>query len=86
MGTDGSGPIAARTPDDQVPILRHAETRAAALGVATWSLEVPMVNGVAMRHLLDRGLRIDPFLTLLMSSRPFGQFDRFIGFSPPLIL
>jgi hypothetical protein len=45
-----------------------------------------MVNQVAVRHLLDRGFKIDPFLTLLMSSRPFGQFDRFIGFGPPLVL
>jgi hypothetical protein len=29
---------------------------------------------------------MDAFLTLFMSSRPFGQFDRFIGFSPPLFL
>ena len=86
IGLDGCGPLAALEPEDQLPMLRHVETRAAQLGVSTWSLEVPMVNGVAMRHLLDRGLRIDPFMTLLMSSRPFGQFDRFIGFSPPFIL
>jgi hypothetical protein len=45
-----------------------------------------MVNEVAVRHLLDRGFKIDPFLTILMSSRPFGRFDRFIGFAPPLVL
>ena len=32
------------------------------------------------------GLRFDPFYTFLMSSRPFGRFDRFIGFSPPFVL
>jgi hypothetical protein len=47
---------------------------------------VPSVNAVAVRHLLGRGFRLDPFVTNLMSSRPFGQFDRFIGFSPPLFL
>ncbi|MGH2456287.1 MAG: GNAT family N-acetyltransferase [Candidatus Limnocylindria bacterium] len=86
VGRAGSGPVAALDPDDQVPILRHLEARAAALAVAEWSLEVPMINEVAMRHLLGRGFRMDPFLTLLMSSRPFGQFDRFIGFAPPFIL
>jgi GNAT superfamily N-acetyltransferase len=81
-----SGPIAALEPEDQVPILRHVESRAAALGVGPLSLEVPMPNEVAVRHLLSRGFRIDPFYTFLMSSRPFGRFDRFIGFSPPFIL
>ena len=81
-----SGPIASLDAADQEPILRHVEARAAALGVPTLSLEVPMPNEVAMRHLLGRGLRIDPFYTFLMSSRPFGQFDRYIGFSPPFVL
>jgi GNAT superfamily N-acetyltransferase len=86
IGADGSGPIATLEAEDQAPILRHIETRAAEIGVPLLSLEVPMINGVAMRHLLDRGFRIDPFLTLLMSNRPFGQFDRYVGFSPPFIL
>ncbi|MDQ2854457.1 MAG: hypothetical protein M3R32_06310 [Chloroflexota bacterium] len=45
-----------------------------------------MVNEIAMRHLLGQGYRMDTFLTLLLSSRPFGQFDRFIGFGPPIVL
>lgn len=64
IGTEGNGPVAALQPEDQVPILLHLESRAADLGVPTWSLEVPMINDVTMRHLLDRGFRIDPFLTL----------------------
>jgi GNAT superfamily N-acetyltransferase len=86
VSADGSGPIAALDPADQPAILSHVETRAADLGVEELSLEVPMVNEVAVRHLLDRGLRFDPFYTFLMSSRPFGRFDRFIGFSPPFVL
>jgi hypothetical protein len=35
-----------------------------------------------MRHLLARGFQIDCWVNLLMSNRPFGQFDRFIAFSP----
>ena len=81
-----TGPIATLDPADQVPILRHVESRAAAIGVPMLSLEVPMPNEVAVRHLLSRGFRIDPFYTFLMSSRPFGQFDRFIGFAPPFFL
>lgn len=82
----GSGPIAALDPADQPAILAHVESRAAALGVDEVSLELPMVNEVAVRHLLDRGFRFDPFYTFLMSSRPFGRFDRYIGFSPPFVL
>ncbi|HET9417213.1 MAG TPA: GNAT family N-acetyltransferase [Candidatus Limnocylindria bacterium] len=86
VGPGGTGPIAALDPGDQVAILGHVEARAAELGIEELSLEVPMVNDVAVRHLLDRGFRFDPFYTFLMSSRPFGRFDRFIGFSPPWVL
>jgi hypothetical protein len=86
VGATGSGPIAALDPADQVPILRHVEARAATLDREELGLEVPMVNEIAIRHLLSRGFKMDQFLTLLMSSRPFGQFDRFIGFAPPFVL
>jgi GNAT superfamily N-acetyltransferase len=81
-----SGPIAALDPRDQAAILCHVETRAVELAIDELSLELPMVNEVAVRHLLDRGFRFDPFYTFLMSSRPFGQFDRYVGFSPPFVL
>lgn len=86
VGQADSGPIAALEPGDQVPILSHLEARAAELGRDSLAFEVPMPNEVAMRHLLSRGFRIDPFYTFLMSSRPFGRFDRFVGFSPPFTL
>jgi hypothetical protein len=86
IGQAGSGPIAALDPLGQVPILLHLEARAKALGRAEVSFEVPMLNEVAMRHLLGRRFRMDPFMTFLLSSRPFGQFDRFIPFSPPFTL
>ena len=81
-----TGPIAALDPADQVPILLHIEARAKALGSSEVIFVVPMINEVAMRHLLGRRFQMDPFLMLLLSSRPFGQFDRFIGFSPPFML
>ena len=86
IGSSGSGPIATLDPAYQVPILLHLEARAKALGRSEVSFEVPMINEVAMRHLLGRRFQMDPFLTLLLSSRPFGQFDRFMSFSPPFIL
>lgn len=86
VGLGGAGPIAALDPADLPEILRHVETRAAAIGVESLELEVPSINAVAVRHLLGRGFRINPWINYLMSNRPFGQFDRFIGFSPPLFL
>ena len=86
VGPAGSGPIATLEARDLPGVLLHVESRARALGMAKLELEVPSVAETAVRHLLDRGYRISPWLNLLMSDRPFGQFDRFIGFSPPLFL
>ncbi len=86
VGRPSSGPLVALEPGYQASMLRHVEGRAAELEVETLTLEIPMVNEVAARHLLNRGFKFDAFLTLLMSSRPFGKFDRFIGLSPPLVL
>ena len=86
VSKDGSGPVVALEPADQVPILRHAEGRAHDLGMSELTFEVPMPNEIAMRHLLGRGFRIVPPLTLLMSSVPFGKFDRFLPFGPSAIL
>jgi GNAT superfamily N-acetyltransferase len=86
VGARGTGPIAALDPADMPDVLLHVETRAAALGVERLELEVPSPNAEAIRHLLGRGFRIDPWINYLMSNVPFGQFDRFIGFSPPLFL
>jgi GNAT superfamily N-acetyltransferase len=86
IGQVGSGPVVALDPNDQTAVLLHLEGRAHALGREKLGFEVPSVNEVALRHLLGRGYRIDTFLTLLLSSRPFGQFDRFIGFAPPFVL
>ncbi len=86
VAPSGTGPVAALAPADQVPILLHLEARAKALGISEVTFEVPMINEVAVRHLLDRRFRMDSFLTLLMASRPFGQFDRFLGLSPQFVL
>lgn len=82
----GVGPIAASDPGDLPAILDTVLRRCVEIGVETVSFEVPMSNGIALRHLLGRGLRIDPFLTLLLSNREFGQMDRYISYSPPIFL
>jgi hypothetical protein len=73
-------------PADLPQILLHVEGRAANLGSEHLDLQVPAPNEVATRHLLSRGFRLDPWLNLLMSNRPFGRFDRFVGFGPPVFL
>ncbi len=86
VGREGAGPIAALDADDLPEQLLHVEARAHALGAGRLTLEVPSVNDVAVRHLMSRGFQLDPWLNVLMSSRPFGRFDRFIPFSPPMFL
>jgi GNAT superfamily N-acetyltransferase len=82
VGRDGAGPIAALAAEDLAAELLHVEGRARALDVPRLVLEVPGLNAVAVRHLMARGFRIDPWVNLLMSNRPFGRFDRFVAFSP----
>lgn len=86
VGIGGPGPIAALEPVHVAEILLHVEERAHAAGRPELNFEVPAPNVVAVRHLLARGFRLDPFVTFLMANRPFGRFDRFIGFAPPFIL
>jgi GNAT superfamily N-acetyltransferase len=80
------GPIAALEPADLPAILGHVERLVVDAGAERLELEVPGVNEVAIRHLLGRGFHIDPWINVLMSNRPFGRFDRYIGFSPPIFL
>ena len=82
----GVGPIGALDPADLPPILDEVLRRASLAGLETVTFEVPMSNGVALRHLLGRGLRIDPFLTILLSNRDFGRMDRYVANSPPIFL
>lgn len=86
IGLDGVGPVAALEPQHLPDVLDHVEARAVAIGREDIGFEVPAPNVVAIRHLLARGYRIDPFVTYLMANRPFGQFDRYLGFTPPFVL
>lgn len=86
VGTDGIGPIAALAPSDLPAILLHVEGLAHSLGIERLEFQVPAPNEVAIRHLMRRGYRFDSWINFLMSDRPFGQFDRFLPFSPPLFL
>jgi len=82
----GIGPVVAIRPQEMPGILDHLERRAAELKIEEITLDVPGPNEAAMRHLLDRGMKLDTFVTVMMSSRPFGDFERFISFAPPFVL
>ncbi len=86
VGTGGVGPVAVLDPDDMPALLIHVEARAVANDIKWLDFQVPAPNEVAIRHLLSRGFRLDPWVNLLMSNRPFGRFDRFISFGPPVFL
>ena len=86
IAKSGAGPIAALDDADIPAVLGHVEALAATAGSDPLELETPAINVAAIRHLLARGFHIDPWMNLLMSNRPFGKFDRFIGFSPPIFL
>jgi GNAT superfamily N-acetyltransferase len=86
LGRDGTGPMAALDPSDLPDILLHVEGLARSMGLERLELQLPGPNEVGIRHLLARGFRFDRWINFLMSDRPFGHFDRFIPFSPPLFL
>jgi GNAT superfamily N-acetyltransferase len=86
LGRDGAGPMAALDPSDMPAILLHVEDRARSIGLERLELQVPAPNEAGVRHLLTRGFRFDRWINFLMSDQPFGHFDRFVPFSPPLFL
>ena len=85
-GTGGNGPFAVTDPSDLPAAMSHAEGRRHQLGAPETAFEVALHNEVAVGHLLGRGYRMDPFMTLLCSSEPFGRFDRYLFCGPALIL
>ena len=93
------GPIAALDPADLPALLAWAASTAAstaaeaapgqaAPGPAAPEIgfDVPLTNVVAVRHLLERGYRLDPFVTYYLSDGPAGRFDRYVITSPPLFI
>jgi GNAT superfamily N-acetyltransferase len=82
----GSGPFAMLDPADLPAALMHAESRRAALGATEAAFDVGLDNRIAVPHLIERGYRMDQFLTLLLSSAPLGPLDGYVFTGPPLIL
>lgn len=81
-----SGPFALLDPQDYPLALAYAERLAADLGLDHFGIEVPALNRLAVEYLLGRGFRMDGFIALQMSDRPFDSLDRYILTSPPFFL
>jgi ribosomal protein S18 acetylase RimI-like enzyme len=81
-----NGPFALLDEDDFPAVLAHAESQAAAAGRDHFGLEVPMVNRAAVDYLLARNFRLDSFIAILMSNKPFGKFENYIVTSPPFFI
>jgi hypothetical protein len=86
VGVDGVGPVAAIESSDLPAVLLHVESEAHSMGLERIEIQVPAPNEVAMRHLMARGYRFDTWINFLMSDHPFGRFDCFVPFGPPMFL
>lgn len=73
-----TGPIGALDPADIPALLAHVETEAADAGAANLYFSTPLDNDAAVRHLLGRGFRLDPFVVAVLADDRSMRFDRWI--------
>ena len=81
-----SGPFALVGENDFPAVLAHAESLAATARREEFGVEVPQINRAAVKHLLARGFKLDPFLAFFMSADAFGKFENYIFTSPPFFM
>ena len=67
-------------------ILATAESAVARAGAADVGIFVPMDNGAAIRHLLGRGYRLDPFMATFFSDGHRPRFESYVLTSPPFFV
>ena len=77
FGPDYVGPLAARTRRAQLVLLRVAGEAQMEANSESVLIRVPGVNVTVLRALLEHGFRID-HVNLMMTSHPFGRFDRYL--------
>jgi GNAT superfamily N-acetyltransferase len=81
-----SGPIAALDPSDLPAMLDLVEREAYDAAVEELSFTVPMINRVAVSHLLAHRFRIDPFYIKVLADEPSMRLDRWIHTGPAFIV
>ena len=76
---DGAiGPIAVLDPADLAPALEASIAAAAELGAASARVRIPGVARAAVAGLLARGWRYGDAVTLVLTSAPWGRWDRYV--------
>jgi GNAT superfamily N-acetyltransferase len=80
-----SGPFAVLDAADFNAVLSHAETEASKQH-ESFAIEIPMMNRGAADFVLQRGYKLDPFYTLFMSEKAFGNFENYVFTSPPFFI
>lgn len=80
-----NGPFALLDAADFPAVLAHAESEAARNG-REFGIEVPTINQKAVDYLLGRGYRLDSFVAIMMTDKPFGKFENYIFTSPPFFM
>jgi GNAT superfamily N-acetyltransferase len=76
---DGAiGPIAVLDPVDLAPALEASIAVAAELGATTAHVRIPGAARDAVRSLLARGWRYGDAVTLVLTSAPWGLWDRYV--------
>lgn len=83
---ENSGPFALLDAADFPAVLAQAESTAQAAGLKRFGVEVPTVNETAVAYLVSRNFKLDVFIAMFMSDRPFGSFDRYLITSPPFFV
>jgi ribosomal protein S18 acetylase RimI-like enzyme len=73
-----TGPIGALEPADIPALLAHVESEAAAAGAPNIYFSTPLANDHAVRYLLARGFRLDPFLVAVLADDLSMRLDRWI--------
>lgn len=77
-----SGPMGALDPADVPALLALVEREAATTGETEFSCCVPLANDTAVRYLLDRGFRIEPFWVNVLSDDATLRLDRWVITGP----
>ena len=81
-----SGPMTALDPYDLPAILDHVIDAAQITGDGELGVTVPLINHIAVAHLLSRGGKIDPFDVKVLASDNSMLLDRWIHTRPPFIM
>lgn len=81
-----NGPFVLLEADDFPTVLAYAESQAAAQRRREFGLELPMVNQVAVDHLIGRGFKMHSFVAIMMNDQQSAKFEKYILTSPPFFL